>query len=302
MRSNALFFTLATALFLVEQLSALSQPVCDSLDWKFPVNRFAIDGDELIADLEAKGWDRGFFETHQVTIRIEGATDCPGSFQYNTRLAGNRALYLRNYFEMAGYPEVRIEACDALPEKGCTRKNQGYNPNNRSASLWLCASEMEKAVQPEPVKQTEPAVTEAPGTAEELSAVNELATLEPGQTLVIGGLNFYPGSHRTLPEAKPVMKDLAQLMKDNPTLVIEVQGHVCCSNKPDEDGIDELTGKDNLSWARAKEVYDFLVREGIEPHRILYKGYAMKRPLVYPEVTIKDQIQNRRVEIMVVSK
>jgi outer membrane protein OmpA-like peptidoglycan-associated protein len=299
MKKNTLVFALVFSVVLVKQSRAVAQMMCDSLNWRFQVNRFAIDGDELIADLQAKGWNRSFFEDHRVSLVIEGATDCPGTYQYNTKLAYNRALYLRNYFEMAGYSDVTIEACNAFPEKGCSKKKQGYNPANRAVSVLLCAQE-----KPASVQETEPVevVTDPPKMEEETSAVNELATLEPGQTLVMGGLNFYPGSHRTLPDAKPVMQNLAQLMKENPQLTIEVQGHVCCSDKPDQDGIDDETGKDNLSWARAKEIYDFLVKEGVEPHRVTYKGYAMRRPLVFPEKTIKDQIRNRRVEIMVIGR
>ena len=45
-----------------------------------------------------------------------------------------------------------------------------------------------------------------------------------------------------------------------------------------------------------------LLKNGIDPSRITYKGYAMMRPLVTPEVTIGDQIKNRRVEVMVTGK
>ncbi len=299
MKTNTLVVALVFSVFLLKNSGAVAQVTCDSLSWRFPVNRFAIDGDELIADLEAKGWNRTFFENHRVSLVIEGATDCPGSYQYNSKLAYNRALYLQNYFEMAGYPDVTIAQSLAYPEKGCTKKNQAYNPANRMVSVMLCAEE-----KTETLKIAEPAVvdTDPPKQDEATSMAATLVNLEPGQTLVIGGLNFYPGSHRTLPEAKSVMNKLAEIMKENPQLSIEVQGHVCCADRPDEDGIDDETGKDNLSWARAKEVYDFLVKEGIEPHRVTYKGYAMKKPLVFPEVTIKDQIKNRRVEIMIISR
>lgn len=297
-RMNKITLFIALWLFVFNiQRTAASQQNCDSLKWKFPVNMFAIDGDELMADLNAKGWNRDFFNSHRVRLVIEGATDCPGSYQYNSKLAQNRAIYLRNFFEMSGYPEVEIDQCLATPEKGCTKTNQSYNPENRSVSLMLCADKREPVTEPEPIKEPEP-----PIESNENGEVTNLISLEPGQSIVLGGLNFYPGSHRTLPEAKPVMKQLAVLMKENPTLLIEVQGHVCCSKKPEEDGIDELTGQTNLSWTRAKEIYDYLVAQGIDPQRVTYKGYAMRKPLVFPEVTIQDQIKNRRVEIMVIAK
>jgi outer membrane protein OmpA-like peptidoglycan-associated protein len=57
-----------------------------------------------------------------------------------------------------------------------------------------------------------------------------------------------------------------------------------------------------LSWNRAQFVRDYLVQNGISPERISYRGYAMTRPLVYPEQTIQDQIQNRRVEILIIAE
>jgi outer membrane protein OmpA-like peptidoglycan-associated protein len=296
MNKITLFFALCFFLSSIQRTAASPQN-CDSLKWKFAVNMFAIDGDELMSDLNRKGWNKDFFDAHRVRLIIEGATDCPGSYQYNSKLAQNRALYLRNFFETAGYTEVKIEECRAVPEKGCTKTNQAYNRENRSVSVWLFAEKIEKVQQPEPIIESI-----VPEETPEQEEVNNLIELEPGQSIVLGGLNFYPGSHKTLPDAKPVMKQLAQLMKENPTLLIEVQGHVCCSKKPDEDGIDDLTGQSNLSWARAKEIYDYLVAQGIDPQRVTYKGYAMKKPLVFPEVTIQDQIKNRRVEVMVVAK
>lgn len=119
---------------------------------------------------------------------------------------------------------------------------------------------------------------------------------------MLDGLNFYPGSHRTLPEAKNVLKKLLEILNANSSLKIEIQGHVCCGKKPDEDGEDEETGEYNLSWTRAQFVYDHLLKNGIDASRVTYKGYAMTRPLVSPEVTINDQIKNRRVEVMVTGK
>ena len=74
---------------------------CDSIIWNFDVNQFAIDGDNLMADFADKGWTPEFFQTNQVDVTIYGATDCPGSYAHNTKLAGYRALYLRNYFEVS---------------------------------------------------------------------------------------------------------------------------------------------------------------------------------------------------------
>jgi outer membrane protein OmpA-like peptidoglycan-associated protein len=293
-------FVIVTQLCLFHRGIANQQPSCDSLVWTFGVNQFAIDGDQLVADLENKGWNREYFESHLVELMITGATDCPGSMQHNTKLAINRARYLLNFFETTGYPNLTIKECFAIPERGCVKPGQGYNPDDRMASVVFCSREIvQKAAEPAPEPTPEPMPEPEPIDAGPLNAIS---SLEPGQTLVVDGLNFYPGSHRTLPEAKTVLKQLVQILNDNPSLVVEIQGHVCCGKKPEEDGLDEETGEMKLSWNRAKYVYQYLVEQGIDPLRLTYKGYAMKKPLAWPEVTIQDQIKNRRVEILVVSK
>ena len=63
--------------------------------------------------------------------------------------------------------------------------------------------------------------------------------------------------------------------------------------------MDNDTQTMNLSENRAKLIYDFLVREGIDGNRLQYKGYGSSRPKIYPETTDEDKQANRRVEIKV---
>ena len=418
---------------------------CDSIEWNFDVNQFAIDGDNLMADFADKGWTPDFFQTNEIDVTIYGATDCPGSYVYNTKLAGNRALYLRNYFEVSAFPKLTIVDSYAIPERNCKKPGQGYNRADRVTALKVCwsgenatvvaqnnkqekkevdvkvnaeAAAKEVVVQKteanktatetgvngavidaskeakttdtqavaEAVKnaasdslQTQQAVisataevktTDTQTTGEEVKtaandslqtqpnvivetvpviettsdsayiAVSENAVekvneqmgvdsinvamldsaytlpvkpkkvfdeestpeLNKGDEVIMDGLNFYPGSHRTLPEAKPILRKLLQTLQANPTLMIEIQGHVCCASKPNEDGLDDETGDFKLSWNRAQYVRDYLIQNGIAQERISYRGFAMTRPLVYPEKTIQDQIKNRRVEILVTAE
>jgi outer membrane protein OmpA-like peptidoglycan-associated protein len=361
---------------------------CDSLEWNFGVNQFAIDGDNLLADLAEKGWDDTFFTSNQIEVTIYGATDCPGSLPYNTKLAGNRALYLRNYFEVSEFPALTIADSYAIPERNCVRPGQGYNRADRITHLKVCwnasgttpavittteqgvstsqnkvdetavetqttqvaegnektevegiqgetilnntdssavdlttvsiitAADSAAAVTPSTGDGLVPADSAAvnnetdadsamfilPTKAKKVLTVEKTEDLNAGDEVIVEGLNFYPGSHRTLPEAKPILKKLLETMQTNPTLMVEIQGHVCCATKPNEDGLDDETGDFRLSWNRAQFVRDYLVQNGIDAARISYRGYAMTHPLVYPEVTIQDQIKNRRVEILITAE
>lgn len=362
---------LATVCIVVSSVSVAQSNRCDSIEWNFGVNQFAIDGDNLMADLADKGWDNSFFQTKEIEVTIYGATDCPGSYAYNTKLAGNRALYLLNYFEVSDFPKLTIADSYAIPERNCVKPGQGYNPDDRVTHLKVCwndgdantavqnahtevsevaprsetevtqnnnvggqvenaapadsaavksnienalqaaetnaATDSTQAIQPQtnnpngnaPFDSTQYSLPTKP---KKIFTLEKTADLHTGDELIMDGLNFYPGSHRTLPEAKTVLRLLLETMKEKPTVMIEIQGHVCCASKPNEDGLDDETGDFRLSWNRAQFVRDYLVQNGISPERITYRGYAMTRPMVYPEVTIQDQIQNRRVEILITAE
>jgi flagellar motor protein MotB len=72
-----------------------------------------------------------------------------------------------------------------------------------------------------------------------------------------------------------------------------VQGHV---NGPTYKNKKEFI---DLSTARAKTVYDFLLVNDIEPDRISYEGIG-NAEMIYPEPKNRDQSEaNRRVEVKI---
>ena len=75
---------------------------------------------------------------------------------------------------------------------------------------------------------------------------------------------------------------------------IEIQGHICCQNEKDPY---------DISTARARAVYMFLLRNKIDRKRMTYKGYGITRPIhPIPEQSEAEKDENRRVEIMIVEK
>jgi outer membrane protein OmpA-like peptidoglycan-associated protein len=123
-----------------------------------------------------------------------------------------------------------------------------------------------------------------------------------GTNIILHNINFEGGVHQFLPESGPMLKELLEAMQSNPKLVIRVEGHICCQSEK-ADGMDNETGIDNLSEARAKAVMDHLLANGIEPKRVSYKGFGHSAPIYpYPEKSEEERIQNRRVEIKIISK
>ena len=114
-----------------------------------------------------------------------------------------------------------------------------------------------------------------------------------GELLKLKGLNFYNMSDVVLPDSRPILDELLQIMNNNPTLKIEIQGHICCKEIEIED----------ISLKRAKTVYDFLLSNGISESRISYKGFASTRPIYpLPEKNEEERVANRRVEILILEK
>ena len=88
----------------------------------------------------------------------------------------------------------------------------------------------------------------------------------------------------------PELKKVAEILKNNPNLKIEVAGYT------DNIGSNEYNLK--LSQKRAEAVKNVLINKfGIDPNRIIAKGYGKSYPLV-PNTTDTNRALNRRVEIV----
>lgn len=82
---------------------------------------------------------------------------------------------------------------------------------------------------------------------------------------------FYDFDKATLrPESKTALDEMAQIMRDNPNITIEMASHT------DRKGSDEYNL--NLSERRAKSVIDYLISVGIAPDRLQHTGYGESRP------------------------
>ena len=82
---------------------------------------------------------------------------------------------------------------------------------------------------------------------------------------------FYDYDRATLrPESKTALDELAQVLRDNPNVTIEMASHT------DRHGSEAYNI--DLSSRRAKSVIDYLISVGIEPERLQSQGYGKSRP------------------------
>lgn len=82
---------------------------------------------------------------------------------------------------------------------------------------------------------------------------------------------FYDFDRASLrPESKAALDEMAQMLRDNPNVTIEMGSHT------DRVGTEEYN--EGLSDRRAKSVVDYLVAAGIAPDRLTWKGYGETVP------------------------
>lgn len=117
-----------------------------------------------------------------------------------------------------------------------------------------------------------------------------LMKLERDAKLTLRDINFESNSVQLSDISFTELRRVIQLMKENPTLRVEVAAHT--------DNVGSDTYNQALSQARAKSVADFMVENKIEPGRFEAKGYGEAQAKVAND-TESNRAINRRVELRI---
>ncbi|MBK8807473.1 MAG: OmpA family protein [Bacteroidales bacterium] len=120
-----------------------------------------------------------------------------------------------------------------------------------------------------------------------------LQPIKVGSKVILNNIFFDTDSTNLKPESLVELKKLSIFLKTNHTVKIELGGHT--------DNSGQKAKNITLSVNRAKSVYDYLVKSGISPNRLKYKGYADEMPIV-PNTTAENKAKNRRTEFTVLEK
>lgn len=127
----------------------------------------------------------------------------------------------------------------------------------------------------------------------------ELKKIVKGASVILENIYFESNTATILPESYIALELLAGSMKENPTLKIEIQGHVNWIN--DWKNKADTAGLLSLSEQRAKAVYNYLISKDVSKERMTYKGFGNTKMLFPNATTAEEQEENRRVEILVLS-
>jgi outer membrane protein OmpA-like peptidoglycan-associated protein len=227
------------------------------------------------------------------SIELYGHCDSVGNHEYNDALSGRRVEQTKAFLLQKGVSENVFVKREGLGKRQPLNENSSAEErfDNRRVEIvitWTGGSVSER-VTPQPKKETS------------LTQIIKDTATKSGTNIILRNIQFIPGRHYLLPESQAILDELYQVMVDNPTLVIEIQGHVCCT--PDnEDGYDLDNRTLDLSVQRAKAIYEHLIERGIASTRLSYKGFGGSRKLHRFERNEFEQQENRRVELRIVSR
>lgn len=115
-----------------------------------------------------------------------------------------------------------------------------------------------------------------------------------GEKVILKGIKFRTARADVMISSYPILDEAAKLLKDNPTIKVEIGGHT--------DSRGSAVRNQALSEARANSVRNYLINNhGIKPERLTVKGYGEDLP-IESNRTAAGRAANRRIEFTVISQ
>ncbi|MFN4144320.1 MAG: OmpA family protein [Runella sp.] len=137
-----------------------------------------------------------------------------------------------------------------------------------------------------PIKKT-------PSEAKTKPIVNEkiFDNIKAGQSVSIeDNIYFDQSSYLLRPESHGQLNRLATILRNNPSIKIEIIGHT--------DNVGDPKLNQILSEQRSKVISNYLINKGVEENRIEHRGAGQNQPLVSND-TEENRQRNRRVQFII---
>ena len=227
-------------------------------------------------------------------LKIQGFCDSIDSNSYNKELSFRRA---NNVLALLEFNKVHLSEKLELYGLGEDFQQLKNQSDNRKVFVYYQDKiSVKKKMDNENLvfENTPEKEVQVNETKNTISLVEKVNKAKVGDLIKLENLNFYFNSEKIIVESEPILSDLLQVLKMNPQLKINIYGHICCNDNPNDV---------KLSYRRSKFVFDYLIRNGIATSRLGHKGFGSSRPIyALPEKNEAERIANRRVEILVVKK
>ncbi|MDG1715065.1 OmpA family protein [Lacinutrix sp.] len=223
-------------------------------------------------------------------VSIYGFTDDRGTNEYNLELSQNRANTIKDMFSGYGIDPDLITNVNGKGEILLKVLNEEEVHQIRGLNRKVEVIVTKKT----PKKDIKEAVeiVDKEKTKEKTTDDIKKGTVKKGDKIRLDKIYFKTSYSYVTSSSKKTLEELATIMVENKNIYFTIQGHVCCTQNS-RDAVDKKTGKRNLSVARARFIYDYLAKKGVDKKRMKYVGMRRKFPLGgAPEL-------DRRVEILV---
>lgn len=221
-----------------------------------------------------------FFKTNAVRINDKVELKSFGKdFKYSKNQSDNRKVEV--FYNLVNDNLTKIETTKTLP------KTPFSNKSDKQLLKQVTTEDKENDILE--VEDLEVLVEKEKAT---LASKFDIAKV--GDLVRISNINFYFNSEKVMEQSFPLLDELHNIMLNNPTLTIEIHGHICCNPNPNDT---------KLSYRRALVILKYLTKKGIAVNRLAFKGYGSNDPIYkVPERNEKERAANRRVEILIVAK
>lgn len=205
-------------------------------------------------------------------IKLLGFCDSIDTKNYNKKLAERR---INSVLEIVLKNTIKVNSNLETQAFGKDFKQSKIQSENRKVTIFYVQTKKEEVTQP-PVSS---------------DFTEKIKNSKVGEIITLPNIYFFNNSARIVPKSKPTLYELLCVMQDFPNLKIEIQGHICCQINKDIN---------DISTARAKSIYYFLIQNKIDRKRMKYKGYGVSKPIHrIPEKNSQEEDENRRVEILI---
>lgn len=217
-------------------------------------------------------------------LAIHGFTDEVGTTQANDTLSQNRVHYI--FSKVKNRVTIREDfKTISFGEK--FQRDKIKAKNRRASIFYLQEKDLEKENEVLGLEIEEIPITD------DMPLFQKVKLAKVGTKITLKNINFFQNTFQTTPESQAAMYDLLFVLQNNPSLKIQIQGHICCVD----------LDRRNLSLDRAKQIRRFLMWKGIVQDRVTVTGFGTSQPIYpIPEETEEQAAANRRVEIEILSK
>ena len=132
------------------------------------------------------------------------------------------------------------------------------------------------------------------GTYKEISGEEmRVIPISIGSSITLNNIFFEFGKATLQPSSFPELNRIVEIMQDNPTLEVEIQGHT--------DNVGTAAVNKRISQERADAVRAYLLQRKVAATRIKSSGFGFERPIASND-TPEGQAQNRRVDFVILKK